>query len=239
MEVNPQQQQSTDEKSNPSEVQKSLKFQKKSKNIQPEPTSVELNPPTVTTNSLVVPFPPQSASDRRTEKKDSNMLKLYNNVQYLGMSRKCSQNKIKMALKSRELDRYMSQSRFFSKTGRDDHESKNRAGVVKNALKNPEFIMNKDLEAEAEAKIHNPNSIAKPYMIDSGTATFDYTPPDADQVGIVKSSNEAYAERRDRYFIPPEAVPDKTGDLLAFFENMQQQAAADANSGPKPKKFAR
>ena len=170
----------------------------------------------------------EDANFKKREKIDSDILNNYQNVKFNGNCN--SKKKIIELIKNESLNRYVQKSKFFSDV--DDGEKQQKKAVTKITKTNPRFILDKSNEAELEKDIEDVNSISKQFMQDSGLGVFNYDPPDADQVGIVKSSNQSYTNRRDRFFIP-EQKPNQS--LIDYFKELELDKKAMNNSQRKGK----
>ena len=160
------------------------------------------------------------------------------NIKYKNMSQKASNEKLMRNMYDHTMVAQLNKNPTFSKP--DDGEKQNRSATVSLELKNPEFILSKKNDLEAEKALENPNSIAKPWMTDPGTGRFDYDAPEADNVKMVIDANASYVDRRDRFFVPPQQGLDaqKTRVLLETQEQEYQAALASVPrkgaSGGKP-----
>lgn len=163
----------------------------------------------------------------KQEKLDSIWLKTYPNVSYKNYSSSENMKAMKAVGEQYRLQQYMAKSKFYGNT--DDGEKKEKKHVEKIFDDNPRWLLSEANEKEIEKKLNDENSILKPIMTDSGSATFDYESPEGNQVGLVRSSNQSYQAARDKYFIPEQATPDKSADLLQFFKDM-------ADKNPRRKK---
>lgn len=162
----------------------------------------ELNPAAKPrTLALTVMLQPPNRIAKEAYNNVSKILRMYPNVSYKGMLAEDSNLMLAQTKMDENFHHYTAESAFY-KTATDD-EAANRKAVVSNHLDNPEFILSRINDKEAEAKITDTNSIAKPVMVDTGHGVFNYSPSEPDQVNIVKRSNQSFANRRDRFFIPP------------------------------------
>jgi hypothetical protein len=100
------------------------------------------------------------------------------NIKYKNMSQKASNEKLMRNMYDHTMVAQLNKNPTFSKP--DDGEKQNRSATVSLELKNPEFILSKKNDLEAERALENPNSIAKPWMTDPGTGRFDYDAPEAE-----------------------------------------------------------
>lgn len=197
----------------------------------PDPTNISLSPYVAELPVLTRTF---TKGDTSQEAIDSEILRQYKGARYKNMGAN-SKRKLVALKRSEELTRYIERSKFFTTV--DDGEDTNKAGVETNTFDNPRFLLSKVNEEELESKLNNPNSINKRVMTDTGTGEFQFNPPDADQVGIVRSSNQSFVDRRDMYFIQPQPpgvqgvvgdVPEK--NIEEFLQEQQLDAQGKMNS---------
>jgi len=202
----------------------------------PDPSDYSLNPYVKARSNELVTLFTDTGNDSSMQISASKKLKQYHGVRYKNMGRE-SDKKLLRLKQAEEYTKYTERSKFFSNY--DDGEASNKRNVESMAMTNPRFILDKANDAELEAKINNVNAIGKRLMVDEGTGEFDFSAPDADQVGIVRDSNQSFVSRRDMYFIKPQPVGDqktggeplqKTKDLLEHFTKVQMDLLAKKNS---------
>jgi hypothetical protein len=152
--------------------------------------------------------PAHGKNETRSEAMDANWLRKFPNVRYQGQGARQNIDNLTMLGKRLRLESYMSTSKFYGGVEADlkKTEKAEKAHYSNPYWNNPEFLLSKANDREQEAGIEDPNSIAKNVFTDAGRADFDYEGPEGqkDQVGIVKSANASFANRRDRFFIPPQ-----------------------------------
>lgn len=175
-------------------------------------------------NIRVAPLQP-SATQAKVDKLNSRILNKYANVSYIGMG-DSGDAEILATIKGDVMNERLSHSKFYSNV--DDGEKSNRANVERVTLENPRFLTSAKNEVELNKNLYDPNGLTKEVMVDGGYAEFDYNQTAPDQISLVKEANQSFAERRDRFFIPPQAVgksglgddnPDKEPSLEEFLKS--------------------
>jgi len=202
----------------------------------PDPSNYELNPYVKSRSNELVTLFTDTNNDKKMQIESSRLLKQYHGVRYRDKGQESNKRLLKMK-QNEAYTKYTERSKFFSNY--DDGEASNKRNVDMLYKSNPRFILDKANDAELEGKIDNVNAIGKRLMVDEGTGEFDFHAPDADQVGIVRESNQSFVNRRDMYFIKPQPKgmqkigdedPEKIKDILEYFTKVQLDARAKMNS---------
>jgi hypothetical protein len=98
------------------------------------------------------------------------------------------------------VNRAFDKSKFLSHP--DDGRQKDWAAFRAQLERNPDEVAFRDNWDEATAAVNNPNSLAKPNLVDTGRGYFEWNiRGDGTSVEMLQESNRAYIERRDRTFI--------------------------------------
>jgi hypothetical protein len=174
-------------------------FSKESNLLNGDPTDSSLNPPQSLRN-----FPcretqimPQDAMQNKIDKKNNEILRAYPNIRYSGMTQEQS-NRMLIQQQNNIYDvEQLNENPMFSKP--KDGEKQNKEAVVAISLKNPEFILSKINDKEAEEALEDPNSIRKPWYVDGGVGELAYENEASNAVKMVIDSNTNFTERRDRF----------------------------------------
>jgi hypothetical protein len=181
----------------------------------------------ISSQSGVITAPVDMSFNKGTFKYSKDF-KQWNGIEH-SIGRKVFKNQMDMA----RYNLYAGKSSFLS--DHDDGGKMEFKHVETIEKKNPEsWILGKGIDNDADAKIKDTNSIAKKWYEDTGAATFEYNPPDDDNVESVQESLQNYARRRDRYFTAPQVNPEANADkLIAYFNSIGQLRGNQR----QPKKF--
>ena len=188
-------------------------------------------PVDVATINIVSSIMPPDKSSTMQSSRDSKWLWHNMNIRYSDPDKGIPD--LLRVEKRLRFNNYAAKSKFFTNT--NDGEKKEQKMYEASYKTNPSFIMDKKNVKELEAEVQDVNSLNKTVMEDNGAATFIYDAGTTDQVGIVKSSNKAYAERRDRFFTPEQPRQEELADLKKKRENLgfafPPNSISSANSG--------
>ena len=94
--------------------------------------------------------------------------------------------------------------------GVDDLESENKTAYDAAYIDNPQHVADARAFEEAEARIKNKNSILRAVMSDPGAGVLDVNNEEPDQIALLQKSNQSFISARDKYFIAPRPVGERT-----------------------------
>lgn len=108
----------------------------------------------------------------------------------------------------------------------DDGRKKDWAAFKAQLESNPDEIAFRDNWDAATAAINNPNSLAKPNLVDPGHGYFEWNiRGDGTSVDMLKEATQSYIERRDRFFIPSRPLGSKptAGEYASMLADIAEQ----------------